>query len=244
MMRVLVVDDEAPARERLTELVGELQGFELAGEATDGREALEMVERLAPDIVLMDIRMPGIDGVEAARHLATMDKPPAVIFTTAYDEYTLQAFDAAATGYILKPVRRERLEKALRHAIRPTRAQLASLRADGDHGARTNICARLGDRMRLIPVDDVIYFRADQKYVSVRHDQGADLIDESLKDLAREFESGFCRIHRNALVALDRVESIEKDERGRLSVRLRGCEETLPISRRHAAEVRRRIREL
>jgi len=243
-MRVLVVDDEAPARERLTDLVAGLEGFEIAGEAADGREALEMVERLAPDIVLMDIRMPGIDGVEAARHLATMDRPPAVIFTTAYDEYTLQAFDAAATGYILKPVRRERLEKALRRASRPTRAQLASLHADSERGARTNICARIGDRMRLIPVETVIYFRADQKYVSVRHNQGSDLIDESLKDLAKEFQSDFCRIHRNALVALDRVESIEKDERGRLAVRLRGCREALPVSRRHASEFRRRIREL
>lgn len=243
-MRVLVVDDEAPARERLTDLVAGLDGFEIAGEAADGREALEMVERLEPDIVLMDIRMPGIDGVEAARHLASMDSPPAVIFTTAYDEYTLQAFDAAATGYILKPVRRERLEKALRHASRPTRAQLAGLHADGERSARTNICARIGDRMRLIPIESVIYFRADQKYVSVRHNQGSDLIDESLKDLAREFQSDFCRIHRNALVALDRVESIEKDERGRLAVRLRGCRETLPVSRRHASEFRRRIREL
>jgi len=244
MMRVLVVDDEAPARERLADLVAGLDGFELVGEAADGREALEMVDRLTPDIVLMDIRMPGIDGVEAARHLSVMDRPPAVIFTTAYDEYTLQAFDAAATGYILKPVRRERLDKALRQASRPTRAQLAGLHPDGPRTARTNICARLGDRMRLIPISEVLYFRADQKYVSVRHIHGADLIDESLKDLAEEFQSDFGRIHRNALVALRRVESVEKDEDGRLRVRIRGCEETLPVSRRHASEFRRRIQEL
>lgn len=244
MMRVLVVDDEAPARERLADLVAELEGFELIGEAADGREALEQVQRLTPDIVLLDIRMPGIDGVEAARHLAAMDSPPAVIFTTAYDEYTLQAFDAAATGYILKPVRRARLERALKNAARPTRAQLASLHPEGPRAPRTHICARLADRLRLIPVESVIYFRADQKYVSVRHCEGTDLIDESLKDLAEEFQSDFGRIHRNALVALRRVESLQRDPQGRLGVRLRGCEETLPVSRRHSSEFRRRIQEL
>ncbi len=244
MMRVLVVDDEAPARERLAHLVSGLDGFELVGEAADGREALEKVDRFAPDIVLMDIRMPGIDGVEAARHLTAMEEPPAVIFTTAYDEYTLEAFDAAATGYILKPVRKERLERALRRATRPTRAQLAVLRDGGGRAARRNICARLGDRMKLIPVEDVYYFRADQKYVSVRHSHGTDLIDESLKELAEEFESEFGRIHRSALVALRHVESMEKDREGRLQVRIRGCEETLPVSRRHASDFRRRIQEL
>ncbi|KPK60859.1 MAG: chemotaxis protein CheY [Gammaproteobacteria bacterium SG8_31] len=240
-MRVLVVDDEAPARERLADLVAGLEDFELAGEASDGREALAMVEKLLPDIVLMDVRMPGIDGIEAARHLAGMAQPPAVIFTTAYDEYTLEAFDAAATGYILKPVRRARLERALRQATRPTRAQLAGLQPDGDRSVRTNICARLGDRMRLIPVEDVLYFRADQKYVSVRHSRGTDLIDEPLKDLAEEFDEDFCRIHRNALVALRHVEAIERDQDGQLVARLRDCDETLPVSRRHATEFRRRV---
>lgn len=242
-MRVLVVDDEAPARERLAGLVADLDDFELVGEAADGREALELVERLSPDIVLMDIRMPGIDGVEAARHLSGMEHPPAVIFTTAYDEYALEAFEAAATGYILKPVRRERLRRALGNATRPTRAQLSGLVSDGAPRARRNICARLGDRMRLIPLDDILYFRADQKYVSVRHDRGLDLIDEPLKDLADEFEADFCRVHRNAIVAIRRVQSIGRDEDGKLVVHLRGCEEALSVSRRHAREVRRRLQE-
>ncbi len=243
MMKVLVVDDEAPARERLANLVADLDGFELAGEAADGQQALTMVENLSPDIVLMDVPMPGIDGVEAARHLAGMAEPPAVIFTTAYDQYTLEAFDAAATGYILKPVRRERLERALRRATRPTRAQLAGLKTDGDRSVRTNICARLGDRMRLIPIEDVIYFRAEQKYVTVRHSRGTDLIDEPLKDLADEFDESFCRIHRSALVALRHVDTVERDENGHLVVRLRSCDETLSVSRRHAAEFRRRMQE-
>lgn len=240
-MRVLIVDDEKPARERLANLIADLKGFELAGEASDGREALAMVENVTPDIVLMDVRMPGIDGIEAARHLAGMAEPPAVIFTTAFDQYTLDAFEAAATGYILKPVRRERLERALRRATRPTKAQLAGLQPEGAQSVRTNICARLGDRMRLIPVEDILYFRAEQKYVTVRHSNGTDLIDEPLKDLAEEFDSEFCRIHRSTLVALRHVESVERDRNGHLVARLRGCDETLSVSRRHATEFRRRV---
>jgi two-component system response regulator AlgR len=243
-MKVLVVDDESPARERLAALVEETDGYRLVGEARDGREALELVDSLDPDIVLMDIRMPEIDGIEAARHLANLDQPPAVIFTTAYDEYTLEAFDAFATGYILKPVRRRRLEDALRRASRPTRAQLAGLAASGESQGRSNICARLGDRMRLIPVEDVRYFRADQKYVSVCHSHGIDLIDEPLKDLAAEFGADFVRIHRNALVALRYVKSVERDDEGRLKVVLNGCDESLAVSRRHASDLRRRLKEL
>jgi two-component system response regulator AlgR len=242
-MKVLVVDDESPARERLAALVEEIDGYQLAGQAEDGREALEMVGSLSPDIVLMDIRMPEIDGIEAARHLAGLDQPPAVIFTTAYDEYTLEAFDAFATGYILKPVRRRRLEEALRRASRPTRAQLAGLAAAGDARSRNNICARLGDRMRLIPVDDVRYFRADQKYVSVCHSQGIDLIDEPLKGLAAEFGADFVRVHRNALVSVRHVKSVERDEEGHLKVVLNGCDERLAVSRRHAPDLRRRLKE-
>lgn len=242
-MKVLVVDDESPARERLAALVEEIDGYQLVGQAEDGREALDMVGSLDPDIVLMDIRMPEIDGIEAARHLAGLDQPPAVIFTTAYDEYTLEAFEAFATGYILKPVRRRRLEEALRRASRPTRAQLTGLAAAGDTGSRSNICARLGDRMQLIPVDDVRYFRADQKYVSVCHSQGIDLIDEPLKDLAAEFGADFVRIHRNALVSVRHVKSVQRDEEGRLKVALNGCDECLAVSRRHASDLRRRLKE-
>lgn len=244
-MKVLVVDDEAPARERLAALVAEAPGYELAGLAVDGRDALRQADALAPDIVLLDIRMPDIDGIEAARHLAELDEPPAVIFTTAYDQYTLEAFDAAAAGYILKPVRRRRLLDALQRASRPTRAQLAGLWSrQGSGPSRKNICARLGDRINLIPVDDVRYFRADQKYVSVRHGGGIDLIDEPLKDLAREFAPAFVRIHRNALVALQYVESVGRDDKGQLQVHLKGCEETLVVSRRHAKEFRDRVQQL
>jgi two-component system response regulator AlgR len=241
-MKVLVVDDEAPARERLAEFVREAEGYELAGTAVDGRDALRKADELGPAIVLLDIRMPDIDGIEAARHLAQLSEPPAVIFTTAYDQYTLEAFDAAAAGYILKPVRRQRLLDALERASRLTRAQLAGLSAaDGSTMTRKNICARLGGRITLIAVDDIRYFRADQKYVSVRHGGGIDLIDEPLKELAREFEPAFVRIHRNALVAMRYVESVGRNDDGQMEVRLRGCDETLVVSRRHAREFRARV---
>ncbi len=242
-MRVLIVDDEAPARDRLSSLVSDLDGHEPVGEAASGEEAVELAQRLQPDLVLMDIRMPGMGGLEAARHLATLAQPPAVIFITAYDTFAMEAFEAQAVGYLMKPVRRERLARALRHAARPTRPQLAALAtADPEtRQVRARIAARLGDALRLIPVDTIYYFQADQKYVTVRHAGGSDLIDEALKDLADEFRDTFVRIHRNALVALAHVESLTSDPDGRLQIRMRGTDELLAVSRRHAAEVRRRI---
>ena len=126
-MRVLIVDDELPARERLKRLLEEIDACELAGEAANGAEAIALAVRLAPDVVLMDIRMPGMDGVEAARHLGQLDEPPAVIFITAYDEYALRAFDTSAVGYLLKPVRREKLADTLTRATRLTKPQLAAI---------------------------------------------------------------------------------------------------------------------
>jgi two-component system response regulator AlgR len=243
-VRILVVDDEAPARARLASLVGDLEGHEAVGEAATGEEALELVQRLKPDLVLMDIRMPGMGGLEAARHLSVLESPPAVIFVTAYDAFAIDAFEAQAVGYLMKPVRRERLARALRHAARPTRPQLAALSgAAGGTRPRSRIAARLGDALTLIPVETIYYFQADQKYVSVHHAGGTDLIDEALKDLAHEFHEDFVRVHRNALISLGHVESLSRDEEGRLQVRLRGVGEPVAVSRRHAAEVRRRIQE-
>jgi two-component system response regulator AlgR len=241
-MRVLVVDDEAPARERLTELVADLDDYRVVGTAADGREALEVTERTTPDVVLMDIRMPGMDGIEAAHHLASLDSPPAVIFVTAFDDYALEAFETAAVGYILKPVRRRRLQDSLRRAARPTRAQIAGISENMHRPRRRHIGVKVGAHLRLIPVEDVRYFRADQKYVSVRHTGGADLIDDALKSLEDEFERDFVRIHRNALVALRHITAVEKDASGQLQVVMRDCKRPLPVSRRHAAELRRRIK--
>lgn len=240
-MRILVVDDEALARDRLKALLADGPDHEVVGEAQSGEECLQRVARLRPDIVLLDIRMPGMDGLETARHLAALDAPPAVIFVTAFDSFAVEAFEAQAVGYLLKPVRGERLTAALARAARPTRPQLAALTSGGSR--RRRIAARLGDALRLIPVDTIRFFQAEQKYVAVHHEDGVDLIDESLKELESEFREEFVRIHRNALVALRHMAALERDAQGQLGARLEGVEEPMAVSRRHAPEVRRRIQE-
>jgi two-component system response regulator AlgR len=242
-MRILIVDDEPPARDRLKRLIEELDGCECAGEAGNGTEAISLVSRLAPDVVLLDIRMPGMDGVEAAQHLSRLEEPPAVIFITAYDEYALRAFDAQAVGYLLKPVRKERLADTLQRAARLTKPQLVALaRHAAPAQRRTHLSVRLRGELRLIPVEDVLYFLADQKYVTVRHVAGQELIEESLRSLEEEFAPDFVRIHRNALVAARHIASIERSGEGQYAVRLRGHDAELPISRRLATEVLRRFR--
>ena len=172
-LRALIVDDEAPARERLRRLLEELGDVTIVGEATNGAEALDRCATLDPDLVLLDVRMPGMDGIEAARHLGALDEPPAVIFTTAHDEYALAAFETEAVGYLLKPVRREKLARAVRHAARIAGPQLARLAEQSQLGRRrTQICARLGEQLRLVPIEDVLYFSAGQKYVTLRHRGG------------------------------------------------------------------------
>ena len=238
-LRVLVVDDEPLARERLSHLVEELPAVELAGVAASGEEALLLAGRLRPEVVLLDIRMPGMDGLETAHHLARMPEPPAVIFTTAYDQHALAAFDAQAAGYLLKPVRPDRLQEALERARRPTRAQLARI-AEGTAGARTRIAVRARDELRLIAVENVVCFIAEQKYTTMRHLAGEELIEESLKVLEEEFAARFVRVHRNALVAIAHIEGLERDADGHQQVRVRGGG-TLPVSRRLATEVLRRL---
>ncbi len=244
MLRALIVDDEAPARERLRRLLEELGHVAVVGEATNGVEALVTCASLDPDVVLLDVRMPGMDGIEAARHLGTLEDPPAVIFTTAYDEYALQAFETQAVGYLVKPVRREKLERAIRQAARVAGPQLARVAEQSQLGRRrTQISTRLGEQLKLVPVSDIYYFAAEQKYVTVRHSGGRELIDESLRALEQEFAPDFVRVHRTALVARRHVSSIERGSEGLLLVRLTGCNETLPVSRRSATEALRQLRD-
>jgi two-component system response regulator AlgR len=238
-LRVLVVDDEPLARERLSHLVEELPAVELAGVASSGEEALLLAGRLRPEVVLLDIRMPGMDGLEAAHHLARLPEPPAVIFTTAFEQHALAAFEAQAAGYLLKPVRPDKLREAIERARRPTRAQLARI-AEGTGGPRTRIAVRARDELRLIPVDDVVSFVAEQKYTTMKHRGGDELIEEPLKALEEEFAARFVRIHRNALVAIAHIEGLERDAEGHHHVRLKGGT-TLPVSRRLAGDVARRL---
>jgi two-component system response regulator AlgR len=244
-VKVLIVDDEAPARARLRDMLAALGDYSVCATAANGEEALQLAGQFQPDVLLMDIRMPGMDGLEAAQHLQALAQPPAIIFTTAYNDYALQAFEAHAVDYLLKPVRRERLAEALQHARRLTRIQAAALHVgDGQGGVRQRICAQVRGSLQLIAVDEVRYFQADQKYVTVSTADSQLLIEETLKALEDEFAGQFVRIHRNALVARRYLVGLEKDEEGRPRVRLAGIDETLEVSRRHSAAIRRLVKAL
>jgi len=246
-MKVLIVDDEEPARDRLRQILEDEDEFQVAGEAGNGHEALTLCQELQPDVILLDIRMPGMDGIETANHLNTLASAPAVVFTTAYDEYAIDAFEARAVGYVLKPVRRSRLVAALQQASRlstNTLTEVAS-RASPD-STRKHVCAHTQGELKLIPLQDIVSFRAEQKYITVDHVGGQDLIDGSLKALAEEFHRTFVRIHRNALVAVAQIDRIEKTPDGKSRILLREHSQLdgneLIISRRHVAEVRRRLK--
>ena len=242
-MKVLIVDDEPPARARLRELLNRLSNYECCGEVGNGAEALRLAAGVVqPDIVLLDIQMPGLDGLETARRLADLAHPPAIIFVTAYGDYALEAFDAHAVAYLLKPVRLERLEQALVSASRLNRAQLASLAAEPTAG-RTHVSARLGQRLERIPLADVFYFQADQKYVTVRHRQGRLLIEESLKVLETELGARAVRVHRNALAMAAQVAGMEKTLDGGINLVFHGIPDRLEVSRRHLAAVRQFLRD-
>lgn len=242
-LRIVIVDDEGPARERLRSLLAEMHDIEVVGEAGNGEEALAVTDRLAPDIVLLDIRMPGMSGIEVARLLSDSPEPPAVIFTTAYDEYALDAFDAKAAAYLLKPIRREKLEVAIAQASRLTRPQMAQAAATAKYlERRTHVGVKTREGVRLIPLEEILFFQADQKYTTVRHIGGEHLIEESLRSLEDEFGGAFVRIHRNSLVNVARLQAIDRDGDGQCFVRLRDCDERLAVSRRMAGDLRERFR--
>jgi two-component system response regulator AlgR len=244
-MKVLIVDDEAPARARLRAMLEGIDGYHTCGDAASGAEALALAEQAEPDILLMDIRMPGMDGLEAAQHLQALEQPPAIIFTTAYNDYALQAFETHAVDYLLKPVRQERLVEALQHAQRLTRVQATSLNEAVEQlESRQRICANVRGSLQLITVADIRYFQADQKYVTVCTAVSQLLIEETLKDLEQEFANRFVRIHRNALVAKHYISGLTKDADGHAQVQLAGIDQTLEVSRRHAAEIRQLVKAL
>ena len=248
-MKVLVCDDEQLARERLARLVSDLGGYEVVAEANNGADAVQKLSETDADIVLMDIRMPQMDGLEAARLISQKKAPPAIIFCTAYDDHALQAFNVNAVGYLLKPVRREALADALAKARSLNRVQLSALSNataanDTPHKQRTHISAKTHRGIELVPVDDIRYFLADQKYVTVRSGRGEVLIDETLKDLEDEFGERFVRIHRNSLVARRYIDGLEQVGNGHYQVRLKDTSERLTVSRRHVSGLRRILQHL
>jgi two-component system, LytTR family, response regulator AlgR len=240
-MKIFIADDEEPARERLKELLADIAedfATTVVGEAKNGLETVERLPASGAELVLLDIQMPGMGGLEVARHLATLAEPPTVVFVTAHDRHAVEAFELNALDYLLKPVRAERLAAALRKATAPGREQLAK----AAQNAREYLSVAERNRIVLVPVRDIIFLRAEQKYVTVRTRAREHLIEEPLVQLEREFGGTFVRIHRNCLVARNAIRGFERgasaEEEPHWLVVLEGLDEKLPVSRRQWSTVR------
>ena len=241
-LRVCIVDDEPLARQRLRAQLAEMTATEVIAEAGDGIAALAAITVERPDVVLLDIRMPGMGGLEVAQHLAKSVDPPAVIFTTAYDEHALAAFDANAIDYLLKPVRGSRLARALAKARVVSNLQLQALSGATGRATRTHLSGVVHGDLVLVALEDILYFQADQGYVDVVWRDGSVTIEESLRSLEAEFESRFLRVHRNALVAIAHIAGLRRASNGNHYVTLRASDKELLVSRRLLAHVRQALR--
>ncbi|HVJ23247.1 MAG TPA: LytTR family DNA-binding domain-containing protein [Burkholderiales bacterium] len=234
-LKVFIADDEEPARERLKTLLGDIAQqvpTTVVGEARHGVEAVEQVPPSGAEVVLLDIQMPGMNGLEVARHLARLEPPPRIVFVTAHDRHAVEAFELNALDYLLKPVRAERLTAALRKAAVPQQEQLEK----AAEGPREYLSVAERNRIVLVPVRDILFLRAEQKYVTVRTQAREHLVEEPLIALEREFAASFVRIHRNCLVARAAIRGFERapgeEEEPHWQVVLDGLEERLPVSRR------------
>lgn len=245
-MRIVVCDDELLARERLVRIVQE-SGHEVVAQAKTGIEAIIAVKSQQPDIILLDIRMPEMDGVECAQELAKLNHPPAIIFVTAYDHYAIAALKANAIGYLLKPANKDELLEALHKATNLNAAQLNEIRKLENPTARPvreHIAARTHRGVELIELKDIYYFTADQKYVKVRHKEGVVLIDDTLKELEQEFEDRLFRVHRNAIINIKYLDFLEALDAGQFQLHFKGIDETLAVSRRHLPALREKIQSM
>ena len=242
-MKILIVDDESLARERLHDLVEELYADVQISEATNGLEALDKISDQSPDIVLLDIRMPGMDGLEVARHVLLLERPPAIVFTTAYQEHAISAFDANAVDYLLKPIRKDRLKTAIERAAIVNQSRLTAL-SQGLETKRTHISAMVQGNIQLIEINNIYYLKAEQKYVTAAWPGGEILLDESLVSLESEFPDYFIRIHRNALVAKNHIKGLSKTADGQIMIKLADMPIELAVSRRHLAAVKTAISQL
>jgi two-component system response regulator AlgR len=250
MMRIYIADDEEPARERLKELLGDIAGelaTSIVGEAKHGLEALEALPASGADVVLLDIQMPGMGGLELARHLAGLEHAPAIVFVTAHDRHAVEAFELNALDYLLKPVRAERLAAALRKAAATGPAGREQL-ARAAQAPREYLSVVERSRIVLVPVRDILFLRAEQKYVTVRTREREHLVEESLVALEREFcdppSPQFVRIHRNCLVARAAIRGFERApgaDEAHWQVVIDGLVERLPVSRRQWPLVREQI---
>ncbi len=245
-MDLLIVDDEPLARQRLVRMAGNLEDCRVVGEADSADTALGLICTQDPDVVLLDIRMPGEDGISLAHRIAQLEDPPALIFCTAYDQYALDAFGTQAVGYLLKPVKAEQLREILDKAKKLNKLQRAAASTPRPASAsqRSHISAKTRRGVELIALDAVRYFIADHKYVTVHHTGGEHLLDETLKELEEEFGERFLRIHRNALVSVAHIEAVERSGQGQYQVRLMDMEFRPIVSRRHASGLKQFIRQL
>ncbi len=247
MLNVLIVDDEPLARSRLTQQLAECgrqMDLKLVGTVEGGLAALEAVDQLRPDAVLLDIMMPDMGGIEVARHLVTRESPPAIIFVTAFDEHALPAFEVQALDYLLKPVRTERLLDALKRAHRMKRNEPRIEELARSLGSlRSHLTVSERGRLVLVPIEDILYLRAEMKYVTIRTAAKEHLTEESLTALEQEFGERFVRIHRTALVARAAIQGFPRVKarpdggdgdagEGHWEVVLKAISERLPVSRR------------
>lgn len=250
-MDILIVDDEPLARQRLLRMVEKIEGFSVVAEADNAEDALVAITQHDPDIVLLDIRMPGRDGLSLAQDIAELEDAPAVIFCTAFDQYALDAFGTNAVGYLLKPVKAEQLLQVLEKAKKLNKIQRGAAQRDvaqrfaaqkntapKAENQRTHITAKTRRGVELIALDDVRYFLADHKYVTVYHRTGEHLLDETLKELEEEFGLRFVRVHRNSLVSVKHIEALERNAQGQYHVRLADTELRPVISRRHVSDLK------
>lgn len=245
MMKILIVDDERLARQRLRALIEELSIGEIIGEAENGHDALSMAHAYQPDLVLLDIRMPGLDGIKAAEAFNTHYPQPFIIFTTAYEEHALKAFEYQAVDYLVKPIRKARLQQALLRVSELLAAREGMQdKAVQKPKARTHISVNIRGQLTFVPVEEIMYFLADEKYVMVYTTKTDLLISETLKSLEQEFSGQFLRIHRSTLVSIIYIEALLKDERGRWLVKLKNKETLLEVSRRHLPTVRKILRDI
>lgn len=238
MFQVLIVDDEPLARERLKRMLQQHPRFHYQAEAENGHQALAWLAENQTDLVLLDIHMPELDGMQTAERIAQLDSPPGVVFCTAYDDQALAAFKVSAIDYLLKPIHPDDLTRALNKAS----DYLAVRHQKQSQDKRQHVIAKSSMGIKRIDLETVYYFSADQKYVSVVHQAGEDLIDETLKQLEEDLTASFIRIHRSLLVANQQIKALEQTEEG-LLLHLKDSEKTLPVSRRHAGDVRRFLTE-
>jgi two-component system response regulator AlgR len=247
-LRILLVDDEQPARERLRELLADLRDeipAEVVGEAASGLQAIDLLPDCTADVALVDIHMPVMNGIEFARHAQALPAPPAIVFITAHDQYAVEAFEVNAIDYLLKPVRASRLVLALKKAAsgaRPAPGQLAH----ADPGPRSHFSIAERGRVTLVPVSEVLFLKAELKYVTVRTLQREFLIEESLSQLEQELRGSFVRVHRNCLVARRAIRGVEQmrgaaaEEEGesRWGVIVEGYAGPIAVSRRQWPSVK------